>query len=140
MKRGSKTQDPSAHLEPAGHRPCQRCNDDGDGGLCTCCGYLHTATVVPETNLERLVERYHRDLLSSAAAGHARSHLRASGMTSDDLREKRLGWERVTDCLTIPVFADEGVLTGLLFDQTEWLRESPASPLESTPHSPPPQQ
>lgn len=46
MGSGNKTKDPSEYLEPAGHRPCQRCNDEGDGGLCTCCGYLHTATVV----------------------------------------------------------------------------------------------
>jgi hypothetical protein len=26
---------------------CRRCNDDGPGGLCTCCGRLHTVTIVP---------------------------------------------------------------------------------------------
>jgi len=25
---------------------CKYCNDGGDGGLCTCCGRLHTVTIV----------------------------------------------------------------------------------------------
>lgn len=37
---------------------CDRCNDDGDGGICTCCGLLHAPRVIvvvpPPTLSEQL--------------------------------------------------------------------------------------
>lgn len=35
------------HPRPFDFMQCRTCNDHGDGGICTCCGELHTVTIVP---------------------------------------------------------------------------------------------
>ena len=67
--------------------------------------------------LEQLAYLCHRNLLFHPEAKHVRAHLRALEVTSEDIKEKELGWDYSTNCLTTPVFTDEGVLVKLLFTQ-----------------------